>query len=151
MKISELLDPRFMNLFVEAADKDAALRAVTELARAHPEILDFDAFSRSVQDRESLGSTSIGHAVAIPHARTDHVRKMVLIVGRVPAGVTFDARDVEPVRFIFMVGTPKQMITDYLRVIGSLARCMKDPEFRGRLLAAKTPEEFIELFRAKEG
>ena len=65
-------------------------------------------------------------------------------------GIVFDEKDVEPVRFIFLVGTPKRMVTDYLRIVGSLARCMKDDDFRQKLLDAATPEEFIAFFKGKE-
>lgn len=147
--ISDLLNPGFIDLNLKAADKDEAIRVVAHMGKDHPEIQDFPSFCRSVYERESAGSTSIGRGVAIPHARTDLVNQMVLIVARCPEGIVFDPKDSEPVRFIFLVGTPKRMVTDYLRIIGALARCMKDDEFRQKLLTVQTAEGFVDLFRSR--
>jgi mannitol/fructose-specific phosphotransferase system IIA component (Ntr-type) len=150
VNIADLLQANFINLNLSAADKDAAVKAVAHMGKDHPDIEDFPSFCRSVYEREAAGSTSIGRGIAIPHARTDVCKHMVLIVARLHDGILFDEKDLEPVRFIFLVGTPKRMVTDYLRIVGSLARCMKDDAFRKKLQEASTPEEFIEIFKAKE-
>jgi mannitol/fructose-specific phosphotransferase system IIA component (Ntr-type) len=148
--IGDLLQPNFINLNLAAADKESAVKAVAHMGKDHPDIEDFPSFCRSVYEREAAGSTSIGRGIAIPHARTDVCKHMVLIVARLQDGVVFDEKDLEPVRFIFLVGTPKRMVTDYLRIVGSLARCMKDDAFRKRLQEAKSAEEFVEIFKLKE-
>ena len=149
VNISDLLNPAYIDLNLTAGDKDSAVKAVAHMGKEHPEIEDFPSFCRSVYEREAAGSTSIGRGIAIPHARTDVVKQMVLIVGRAPAGISFGEKDSEPVRFIFLVGTPKRMVTDYLRIVGSLARCMKEDDFRQKLLSASTSQEFIDVFKGK--
>jgi len=150
VNISDLLRSAYIDLNLPAADKESAVKAIAHMGKDHPDIEDFPSFCRSVYEREAAGSTSIGRGIAIPHARTDCVKHMVLIVARSPSGIVFDDKDTEPVRFIFLVGTPKRMVTDYLRIVGSLARCMKDDDFRQKLLDASTPEEFIAVFKGKE-
>ena len=150
VNISDLLRLGYIDLNLAAADKEAAVKVVAHMGKDHPDIEDFPSFCRSVYEREAAGSTSIGRGIAIPHARTDCGKHMVLIAARCLEGIVFDEKDVEPVRFIFLVGTPKRMVTDYLRIVGSLARCMKDDDFRQKLLDAATPEEFIAFFKGKE-
>jgi len=150
VNISDLLRSRFIDLNLTASDKEAAVKAVAHLGKDHPDIQDFPSFCRSVYEREAAGSTSIGRGIAIPHARTDVCKHMVLIVARLTRGIAFDEKDVEPVRFVFLVGTPKRMVTDYLRIVGALARCMKDDDFRRKLIEVSTAEAFIDLFKAKE-
>ncbi len=150
VNISDLLRVGYIDLNLCAPDKESAVKAVAHMGKDHPDIEDFPSFCRSVYEREAAGSTSIGRGIAIPHARTDCVKEMVLIAARCPAGIVFDEKDLEAVRFIFLVGTPKRMVTDYLRIVGSLARCMKGDEFRQKLLDAATPEEFIRCFQGKE-
>jgi len=150
VNISDLLNPAYIDLNLLATDKESAVKAVAYMGKDHPEIDDFPSFCRAVYEREAAGSTSIGRGIAIPHARTDVLKQMVLIVARCPEGISFGEKDAEPVRFIFLVGTPKRMVTDYLRIVGSLARCMKEDGFRQRLLKATTPAEFIEVFKGKE-
>ena len=150
VNISDLLRLGYIDLNLAAADKEAAVKVVAHMGKDHPDIEDFPSFCRSVYEREAAGSTSIGHGIAIPHARTDCVKHMVLIVARSQAGIVFDDKDLEPVHFIFLVGTPKHMVTDYLRIVGGIARCMKDDDFRQMLLDAATPEQFIQCFKGKE-
>ena len=149
VNISDLLHAGYIELNLAVEGKEAAVKAVAHMGKDHPDIEDFPSFCRSVYEREAAGSTSIARGIAIPHARTDCVKHMVLIAARCPAGIIFDEKDPEPVRFIFLVGTPKHMVTDYLRIVGAIARCMKDDDFRHKLLNASTPEQFIELFKGK--
>ena len=150
VNISDLLQPNFINLNLSAADKEVAVKAVAHMGKDHPGVQDFPSFCRSIYEREAAAPTSIGRGIAIPHARTDAVKQLVLIVARCTQGIVFDPKDAEPVRLIFLVGTPKGMNWEYLRLIGALSRCMKEEEFRQKLLTVPTPQEFIELFKAKE-
>jgi mannitol/fructose-specific phosphotransferase system IIA component (Ntr-type) len=67
---------------------------------------------------------------------------MVLAVGRSPQGVWFENSG-QTVKLIFVIGTPKRMVTDYLSVVGGLARLLKESSTRDQLLAATTTDEFI--------
>ena len=95
--------------------------------------------------RERLEATSLGYGVAFPHARTDHVKKMVLAVGRSIPGVLFENSG-ETIHFIFVIGTPRRMVTEYLALVGAMARLLRNEEVRKKLMAAKTPEEFAAVF-----
>ena len=151
MRISELLRKDFINLAMVARTKDEAIHQMAQLAKGHPHMGDFPTFCRAIYERESSGSTAIGNGIAIPHARTDQVKDMLLVAGRLTEGVKFEDGEITPVRLIFLVGTPKRMVTDYLRLVGTLARCLNNKDFRERLLVVKTPEELIQEFAQCEG
>ena len=53
-------------------------------------------------------------------------------------------------RLIFLIGTPKQMVTDYLRVVGNLARLLRQDDLRQRLLDAPDPASFIKIIEDAE-
>lgn len=146
MKISELLRKEFINLELVAHTKDEAIHQMAQLAKGHPHMGDFPTFCRAIYERESSGSTAIGNGIAIPHARTDQVKDMLLVAGRLVEGVKFEDSETTPVRLVFLVGTPKRMVTDYLRLVGTLARCLNNKELRERLLMVKTPEELVQEF-----
>jgi mannitol/fructose-specific phosphotransferase system IIA component (Ntr-type) len=67
---------------------------------------------------------------------------MVLAIGRSPQGVWFENSS-QTVKLIFVIGTPKRMVTDYLSIVGGLARLLKDASTREQLIAAPNVEEFI--------
>jgi mannitol/fructose-specific phosphotransferase system IIA component (Ntr-type) len=85
----------------------------------------------------------------LPHARTEHVKKIVLAVGRSDTGIPFDASG-EIVRLFFVLGTPKTKPGDYLAVVSALCKILKDPGDRASFLNAPTPEDFIAAVAAAE-
>jgi len=63
-----------------------------------------------------------------------NVPDILIAIGRkVARAIDFEAKDGKPVRLIFLIGTPKQMVTDYLRVVGTLARLLRQDDLRQRL------------------
>ncbi len=150
MKISELIRKEFVFLNLSAKTKDEAVHEMAQLAKGHPNIGDFPSFCRTIYDREAAGATSIGYGVAIPHARSDQVKDILIIVGRLAEGVRFEPADELPVRLIFLLGTPKKMVTEYLRLIGMLARHLKNDALRTSLLEARDADEFIRAFQENE-
>jgi mannitol/fructose-specific phosphotransferase system IIA component (Ntr-type) len=151
MKISPYLQPGNICLSLTKTEKNAALREVAELLKSNGSISDFETFFNEVLERERISNTALGHEVVLPHARTDQVTDIVLAVGRFEHGVDFGAQDHQPVKFIILIGTPKKMVTDYLRLVGALARLMKQDAFRTRLADCRTPAEFIAAFKQMEG
>jgi mannitol/fructose-specific phosphotransferase system IIA component (Ntr-type) len=67
---------------------------------------------------------------------------MVMAIGRSLNGVKFPGC-AAPVRYIFCIGTPKAFANDYLRIVGLLARILKQPKTESALSGAQTPVEFI--------
>jgi mannitol/fructose-specific phosphotransferase system IIA component (Ntr-type) len=148
-RISDTLKPFLVELHLQETSHGPALRALVERARGHPDVLDVDGFYKELLVREKQESTCLGNDIAFPHARTDHVKNLVILVGRSSGGVAFQAEG-QSAKLIFIIGTPKRMVTDYLATVGALARLLKDDSLRQKLMAAKTAEEFIaELAQAE--
>jgi len=72
-------------------------------------------------------------------------------VGRSPTGIDFEAKDGQTVRLIFLIGTPKQMVTEYLRIVGNLARLLRQDHLRQNLLEVPDAAAFIKLVDQAEG
>ena len=150
-KIASLLKTEAIKLELQATQKEAALREVAELLRQTGGVTNFDAFFQEILERERVSNTALGHDVAIPHARTEQCSDILIAVGRSGQGIEFEAKDGQPVRLIFLIGTPKQMVTDYLRVVGNLARLLRQDQIRQRLLTAPDGAAFIKVIEEAEG
>lgn len=148
-KISELLDPTRIALHVRATKRTAALNEVAQLLAGHPDMLNFESFYSELLARDRLDTTCLGNEIALPHARTEHVKAIVLAVGRSDTGVLFENSQ-ENVRLMFMLGTPKTKPGDYLLVVSTLCKLLKDPANRQAFLTAPTPEDFIKAVVAAE-
>ncbi|MBX7158475.1 MAG: PTS sugar transporter subunit IIA [Verrucomicrobiae bacterium] len=149
MRLQTLLQPSLIKLSVTETKRTAAIREVAELLRADKRIKDFEKFYQDLLTRERIETTCLGADTALPHARTDHVSDMVLAVGRSREGVLFENSN-QTVRLIFLVGTPKRMATDYLRLVGTIARLLKQETIRQALLMAPDEQAFIEVLAQAE-
>jgi mannitol/fructose-specific phosphotransferase system IIA component (Ntr-type) len=138
-RITSLLDPSRIALHVQSTKRTAALNEIAKQLEGHPDVANFTAFYDEL----------LAHAVALPHARTEHVKKIVMAVGRADTGIPFDANG-EIVRLFFVLGTPKTKPGDYLAVVSALCKILKDPADRATFLNAPTPEAFIAAIAAAE-
>lgn len=148
-KITSLLAPARIALHVQSTRRTAALNEVARLLDGHSDVANFAGFYDELLARDRLDTTCLGNAIALPHARTEHVKQIVLAVGRSDAGIPFDTNG-EIVKLIFVLGTPKSKPGDYLAVVSALCKLLRDPQDRATLLAAATPEAFIATLAAVE-
>ena len=145
--LSEILDPKLVVLELREGTAAEAILEIAELLRDQGHVQDYYKFADAVMEREGRSSTNTGEGVAFPHARTDLVQRIILGIGRSAAGIRFGPAK-ELVHLIFLVGVPKQMVTDYLVCVGAIARVVKDKAKRDALIATTSAEEFVELLRA---
>lgn len=147
--ISRLLDPSRIILNLQSTKRTAALNEIARTLASHPDVGNFDGFYHELLARDRLDTTCLGNGIALPHARTEHVKSIVMAVGRSDQGVLFEHGN-ETVRLMFMLGTPKTKPGDYLQVVSALCKLFKDPAHRESFFNAATPEEFIDAVKAAE-
>jgi mannitol/fructose-specific phosphotransferase system IIA component (Ntr-type) len=144
MRLQNLLRPELVKIELGTTKRTAAIREVAELLKADPRVKDFDKFYSELLARERIETTCLECGIALPHARTDHVSDMTLAIGRSAEGIFFENSN-QTANLLFVVGTPKRMATEYLRIMGTIARLMKGADLRTQLMAATTPEEIVNL------
>lgn len=136
MRLLDILSETRVRTHVEAASKQAALRAVAELFVKSSDQLDLESVLAVLQEREQLASTGVGSGVAIPHGRmagSDALQAALLVS---PTGIPFEAVDGAPVHIIFAVIGPAQRASDHLRILARLSRIFRNEGVRNELLAA---------------
>jgi mannitol/fructose-specific phosphotransferase system IIA component (Ntr-type) len=147
-QVAALIHPDCIQLAVRATAKTAAIAEVAAGLAGGSQVSDLDAFLAEILAREEAGNTALGAGVAMPHARTDLCRDIVIAVGRSPTGIDYGAADGQPVSLVFLIGTPMQQIAEYLRIVGRLAYLLSQEEVRRRLLAADSPANFLAILSA---
>jgi PTS system nitrogen regulatory IIA component len=83
--------------------------------------------------RERLGSTGLGHAVAIPHGRIKGLKNPLAAVVRVQQPIPFDAPDDEPVALLIFLLVPEAATQRHLEILSEIAEMLSDRELRERL------------------
>lgn len=82
-----------------------------------------------VLEREELGTTGLGHGVAMPHAKVDCVDKVVgSIAISQGSGVDFNSLDAEEVYLFFMILSPKDATNDHLATLTYISSRLKEDE-----------------------
>ncbi|HEV7866664.1 MAG TPA: PTS sugar transporter subunit IIA [Chthoniobacteraceae bacterium] len=124
--IVELVDLLVANGSVREADRETVLSALRQ--------------------REETMSTGIGFGIAIPHASSDRVDKVVAAFGRSSTGIEFDSLDNAPVKFIVLFVVPKDQFQTHLRTLAAIAKFLNDRVVRERLGTAVSAEEILSIF-----
>lgn len=136
MKIVDLIARDMIVPALAGTDKRAILEELAAHVARHQPRIDRAALTRVLVDREALASTAIGEGVAIPHGKLPAVTEIVACLGRVQAGVDFDAMDKQPTYLFFVLVAPESSTGAHLKALARISRVFKDSQFRRRLLDA---------------
>lgn len=140
MKISDFLASDDAMIDVRASHKNQLLQELAQTAAARLG-LSADFVSSELLKREGLGSTGMGHGVAIPHARLQVVKRPFGILARLKQPIDFDAIDGQPVDIVFSLLLPAPPETDQLVALALVARKLKATETLVQLRRAKNASE----------
>ena len=126
--------------------------AIRELAAVIPAVNlppDADIAALSLA-RERQMSTDVGNGVAIPHARCPGLARSLLVLGRSPDGLVFNAQTGATVRLIFLLVTPAERPQSQVFFLTQLANVAQSEFVRERLGRAQSAEEMIEIIAAAD-
>lgn len=145
--LGELLTPDDIRLDVDASSKQEVLhRIATLLAGRHG--LSEAVILESMIAREQLGSTGVGHGVAIPHARMSQCVAPACVYVRTKFPIPFDAPDNKPVSVFLGLIVPNMANERHLTLLATAAGMLSDRAFRERLRACTDPTALRELLVA---
>ncbi len=90
--------------------------------------------------RERLGSTGLGHGVAIPHGRIKGLKNPLAALLRLSQPIAFDAPDDAPVNLLIFLLVPEAATQRHLEILSEIAEMLSDRDLRERLVGA--PDAF---------
>ncbi len=150
MKISEILDKQSIKIGLKSSTKEQTLEELVEILTKIEDVGDTKAILKALIERESLGSTGIGQGIAIPHGKTDKIKRLVAVMGISKTGVNFDALDGEPVYIFFLLVAPKTTAGPHLKALAQISRLLRDSYFCELIRKCKTEEEVFNLIKNEE-
>ncbi|HZP91968.1 MAG TPA: PTS sugar transporter subunit IIA [Burkholderiales bacterium] len=83
--------------------------------------------------RERLGSTGLGHGIAIPHGRIKGLKEAVGAFIRLKTPIPFEAPDGNPVNLIFVLLVPEKATDLHLQILSELAQMFSERDMRSAL------------------
>jgi len=141
----ETLKPRLL-----ATTKQGAISELVSLLYENGLVMDRERAVQAVFEREQSLSTGLEYGLAIPHARTDAVTRLVCAVGLKKEGLDFDAMDGKPARIVALVLAPDSAATPQLQLIAQLCRMLNE-QGRAALLACETSEDMFGVLAVGTG
>lgn len=145
MKIRDLLSKNSILIDLQGTDKNELLTQMAHYMCSIYNLPEADLIARKILEREADVSTGIGFGIAIPHGRIDKVDRVHMIAAQSLSGIGFNAIDEQPVHLIFMIISPANNSSEHTQILSSLSRIMSYEGIRKKLLAADTPEIFLDL------
>ena len=99
-----------------------------------------------LNERERLGSTSVGNGIAIPHTKVDGIKETQVIFLKLKSGVDFSAPDGKKIDLIFSIIAPENSESDHLLILSSISNFIRKKEKVDRLRGSASIDEIQFLF-----
>lgn len=95
----------------------------------------------SLFSRERLGSTGLGHGVAIPHGRIKGLKLPMAAVLQLTRPIGFDAPDEQPVNLLIFLLVPESATQKHLEILSEIAEMLSDATLREKMALSASAEE----------
>ncbi|MFQ5773437.1 MAG: PTS IIA-like nitrogen regulatory protein PtsN [Kiloniellaceae bacterium] len=139
MEIADLISPRAIIANLRVTSKKQALQELAKRAAAltkQPERTVFEVLI----ERERLGTTGVGHGIAIPHGKLPDLDRLYALFARLDTPIDFDAIDEQPVDLICVLLAPETAGADHLKALARVSRLLRDRAVCEKLRGADNPE-----------
>lgn len=147
MQIAEILKPERIAVSNGISSKKGVLEELARLiAMDTPDLTQIEVFD-SLCARERLGSTGLGHGVAIPHGRLKGGKHTLGAFIRLKDGIDYDAVDQQPVDLLFALLVPEESTDEHLQILARLAEMFSDTDLVSKLRYASSSDRLYELLR----
>src|SRR6266851_1075477 len=139
MPLSDLLAPDAIFPSLKAGNKKQMIQELSAKAAKLSGSDERKIFEILLQ-RERLGSTGIGHGVAIPHGKLAKIERIFGLFARLEKPIDFEALDGEPVDLVFLLLAPEMAGADHLKALARVARLMRTPDTAKMLRESRDAE-----------
>lgn len=132
MEINDLITIECVVPGLHVTSKKHALQELAKRAAeitGEPERAIFDV----LMERERLGTTGVGHGIAIPHGKLASLDKLYGVFARLEQPIDFNAIDDQPVDLIFLLLAPETAGADHLKALARISRMLRDGQVCDKL------------------
>lgn len=143
MNLKKILSEDAISLDLKGATKPEILNELMDLLVASGQVRDRRAAMQAIEEREAKMSTGMQHGLALPHAKSDAVDRLVAAIGLKREGMDFDSVDGQPSRIFVMTLSPLNRTGPHIQFLAELGRLISQPDVRQRVLDATTPAGVI--------
>lgn len=133
---------------LQNTEKNAIIEEVIDMLVADGQIEDRDATLKAVMERENKMSTGMQNGIAIPHGKTDAVKKLVVGVALSKDGVDFASMDGQPSRIFVITVSPTTNSGPHITFLSEISKRLNKPSVRENLIYSETEEKMRQILLA---
>ncbi|MEO5714686.1 MAG: PTS sugar transporter subunit IIA [Luteolibacter sp.] len=151
MKLAKLLGPDQIILDMKAVEHWPSIIELVDLLVSTGQLPEEQRAEmlEAFRVREEQVSTGIGLGVAIPHAFSDHLEKVIAVFGRSKSGIDFQSLDNAPVHLIILFIVPRKGYHMHLQTLAAIAKMFTNVEVRRQLCLAESREHILDILDPK--
>lgn len=150
MNISSILNKTRIITDFSSTTKESVINELLDSLKRDESIIDLEKVREVVLEREKIMSTGIGNGFAIPHGKTNAVKGIVAVFGKLKEPINFDSVDGKPVNLIFLMVGREDAVGEHIKMLSRISRIMNKDEAHGKLLNAETADEILKIFEEAE-
>ncbi len=144
MEISDLITTKSVEANLRVTSKKQALQELSkraaEITGQHERAI-FDV----LMERERLGTTGVGHGIAIPHGKLASLDRLYGLFARLETPVDFQSIDEQPVDLVFLLLAPETAGADHLKALARVSRLLRDVNVCEKLRGSDNSEALYVL------
>jgi fructose-specific phosphotransferase system IIA component len=150
MNLLDILSPDCVKVPLDARDKRGAIEELVDLLATAGKVNDPAALKQAVWTRETTRTTGIGHALAIPHGKSEGVSDLAMAIGKPAEPLDFQSIDNKPVRLVVLLASPLDRTSDHIQALARISRLLTVEEFRTRMYEAESGDSIYDMLREQE-
>lgn len=149
MKLADVVCPDAIVMKLQDKERNGAIAELVEMLAKAGKLGkgNEQKITRAVIKRENEASTGLGKGVAVPHVKTNIVKKPIAAVGISSDGIEFDALDKKPVYSVILLVSPDDDPSAHLNAMENIFRHLQKEKFRSFLRQAKNEKDVYELMK----
>ena len=145
MKFGNLIKIDQIQLNSNASSKKKALETISQIVTENYPEYSTNKIFETLIERERLGSTGIGHGVALPHGRLAECTDTIGVFISLSDGIDYDAIDKKPVKLLFALLVPENSTEEHLKILAKLAKFFRQEDNRQTLENATSAESVYNI------
>lgn len=145
MEVNQFINQNLIKMNLKSEDKDSVIKEMIEIMEKNKIITDKEEVIKKAMEREEKGTTGVGKGVAIPHVKSNAVKRPAVAFGRSDKGIDYGSMDEKPSHLFFLITVPEESHDEHLKLLAQLSRNLVHDDFRDSLLEAETAEKVMEI------
>lgn len=146
MSIATLIHPDHIFLDLEAKSRNEVINQLSDFFVKKDIVSNKEDYVKAVLDREVHSTTGIGNETAIPHGKSNAVKKASLVFARLNNPIDWESLDDQPVKIVILMAIPEaEKGTTHLRLLSDIAMKLMDDDTVDGLKTEINKEEIIKL------